>query len=74
MTLYKVGQRVATQYGDGVIIGFESFVESTGLSAPHALYDNGEARIVVCLVNPMNFLTGVYGDPHFCRSDKIEGL
>ena len=69
--LYTVGQRVSTGYGDGVVLGFESFNES-GFSKQHTLMDNGHSRICVKLDNPKDFMNGQYGNPFFYRNDKIE--
>ncbi len=71
MKLYTVGQRVTTDYGNGTIIGFETFGED-GWATEHSVYDNGESRIVVELDFPDNFHLNKYGNPFFYRGDKLE--
>ena len=71
MKLYTVGQRVNTEHGEGVIIGFETFGED-GWATDHAQVDNGVSRIVVKLDVPNMFYGGKLGNPFFYRSDKLD--
>lgn len=65
---YELGQRVVTVYGEGVVLGFESFTPE-GHQAPTSRKDNGR-RIIVKLDDPTKWsCSPISHNPYFYRQD-----
>ena len=72
MTVYTKGQRVNTNLGPGVIIGFERF-DANGMTAPLSDVDveGSRSRVEVELDDPSRwaFPKEKYGNPYIYRDE-----